>query len=332
MAGRMTSGSTVRIFGLVGVVIMAFSGDAAAATGPKCASAARPATGPSPPRTPWGDPDLQGVWSGAEMNGVPQERAPELGTRNTLTEEEFRQLRTQLQEGASPNNIEATNFGAPLDVVGPNPTRQASLIVDPLDGRRPPRTPQAVARQPARSSFSPGPFNSVLDLGTYDRCIAFSTISAAHPSIGLQIVQAPGYVAIQSEVIHETRVIPLDGHAHLSGSIATYMGDSRGRSEGRTLVVETRNLNGRTNLQGNGGGRPTSQTTVTERYTLVDQDTILYEATINDPGTWTRPWTVAFPRRRAAADTLFEYACHEGNYGLPNILAAARANEEGRAR
>jgi hypothetical protein len=324
----MSKRTAAPLFGLAGIVVLALSGDASATTGLGCPTTARPAPAPGPLRTPWGDPDLQGVWSGAEMDGVPLERAPEFGTRNTLTEEEFQALRARLQQGASPDNIEATNFGVELRVSGSNPTRQASLVVDPPDGRRPPRTPEAVARQPARSSFSPGPFDSFLDLGTYDRCIAFSSISAAHTFNGLQIVQAPGYVAIQSEVIHEARVVSLDGRAHVNGAIKTYMGDSRGRWEGRTLVVETRNINGQTNLQGNAGGRLTAQVTVTERYTLIDQATLWYEATIDDPGTWTRPWTVAFPRQRATDDALYEYACHEGNYGLPNILSASRATEK----
>ena len=323
----MRRSAGVRTFGLVGVVVLALAADVVAATGPNCVNAAKPTPGAALPRTPWGDPDLQGVWSGAEMDGVPLERAPEFGTRNTVTDEEFRSRGAQLQQGASPNNIEATNFGIELELSGSNPTRQASLVVDPPNGRRPPRTPEAVARQPARSSFSTGPFDSVLDLGPYDRCIAFSSTPAAHPFNGLQIVQGPGYVAIQSEVVHEARVISLDGRPHVSGSIKTYMGDSRGRWEGQTLVVETSNMNGQTNLQGNGGGRLTARATVTERYTVVDQGTLWYEATIDDPGTWTRPWTVAFPRKRATDYALFEYACHEGNYGLPNILSASRANE-----
>ena len=160
----MSKGTSLLTFGLVGIVVLALSGDVAAATGPSCVSARRPTPDAAPPRTPWGDPDLQGVWSGAEMDGVPLERAPEFGTRNTVTDEEFRSRRAELQLGASPNNIEATNFGIELEVSGSNPTRQASLVVDPPNGRRPPRTPEAVARQPARSSFSPGPFDSVLDL------------------------------------------------------------------------------------------------------------------------------------------------------------------------
>jgi hypothetical protein len=265
------------------------------------------------------------------MIGVPLDRDPELGTRSVLTDAEFQARRTRLLESASPDNIEATNFGAESELAATK-SRQASLVIDPPNGRRPPRTPAAEARQPARNSFSAGPFDGVADLGTYDRCMAFSTVPAAQPSNGLHIVQGPGYVAIRTEIIHEARVVPLDGRRHVSGAIKSYMGDSRGRWDGRSLVIETTNMNGGTNLTGNGGGRPTDQVTVTERFTRVDADTLRYEATVHDPGTWTRPWTVAFPRKRDANGTLYEYACHEGNYGVPNILSASRAAEKGAAR
>jgi hypothetical protein len=314
-------------FGIMATITLALAGVTMAASGPQCIASAQSARLLTAPRTPWGDPDLQGVWSGAEMLGVPAERAPEFGTRNVLSEAEFQARTAQLRQSASPDNIEATNFGADLEVTGGNPARQASLIVDPANGRRPPRTPEAEARQPGRSSFSPGPFDSVLDLGAYDRCIAFSAVPAAQPVNELEIVQAPGYVAIRTEVIHEARIVPLDGRPHVNRTLRTYMGDSRGRWEGSTLIVETTNMNGQTNLTGNGGGRPTDQIRVTERYTLVDADTLQYDATIDDPRTWARPWTVAFPRKRDRSHRLYEYACHEGNYSLPSILRASRAGE-----
>jgi hypothetical protein len=133
---------------------------------------------------------------------------------------------------------------------------------------------------------------------------------------------------LRVEAIHEARVIPLDGHAHVGSSITTYAGDSRGRWEGRTLVVETTNFNGKSNLSGNAGEQPTTQLKVIERYTRSDNDVLWYEGTINDPGTWTRPWTIAFLRKREPKDALYEYACHEGNYGLTNILKASRAAEK----
>jgi hypothetical protein len=323
----LSSGRFVPLFSAV-IALTVLVSDVAASTGPTCATRGRPAPSAAPTRTPWGDPDLQGVWSGTELIGVPIDRDPAFGLRNLPTDEEFQARRTRLLAGASPDNIEATNFGAEPELIATR-SRQASLVVDPPNRRRPALTADAQARRPVGNSFSSGPFNSVVDLGTYDRCIAFSTVPAAQPVNGLEIVQGPGYVAIRTEVIHEARIVPVDRRAHVGAAITSYMGDSRGRWEGNTLIVETTNMNGGTNLTGNGGGRPTDQITVTERFTLADANTLLYEAVVNDPETWTRPWTIAFPRKREVDGTLYEYACHEGNYGLPNILSAARAAERG---
>ena len=312
---------------LVGFATLALAARTATAdTGASCRATARTPVAQTVPRTPWGDPDLQGVWSGVDSMAVPLDRDTALGTRNLLTDEEYRVRRAQLLENASRNGIEGTNFGAEPEILR-STSRQGSLVIAPADGRRPARTPMADARSPSRSSFSTGVFASIADLGKLDRCIASGTVPAAQPGNGLEIVQAPGFVAIRVEWIHEARVIPLDGRPHVGGAVATYAGDSRGRWEGRTLVVETTNFNGQTNLNGNAGERPTTQLEVIERYTLTDGGVLWYEATINDPATWTRPWTVAFPRTRDASYHLFEYACHEGNYGVANILRASRAAE-----
>jgi hypothetical protein len=265
------------------------------------------------------------VWSGAASLLVPFDRDPSLGTRNVVTEDEFSARVARQLKGSSPNNIEATNFGIEPDLA-PATSRQASLVVDPPDGRRPPRTPGAESRRPKRNSFVPGSFDSVADLGIFDRCIAYNIVPAVSPVNDIEIVQAPGYVAVRAEVIHEARVIPLDGRSHVNASIKSYGGDSRGRWEGQTLVVETTNMNGQTSLSGD-TAPPTARLTVIERYTLVDRNHLSYEATIDDPGTWTRPWTVAFPRQRDERHGLYEYACHEGNYSLANVLRASRASE-----
>ena len=307
---------------LVALTVVALLGGAAASNGRQC-----PTVAAGVRRTPWGDPDLQGVWSGLESIGVPFDRDPALGSRNVLTDAEFEARQAALQTNASPDvNIEATNFGrggAEPEIMR-NRSHQASLVVDPPDGRRPPRTAASDLRQPTPGSFSAGPFTSVADLGILDRCIAFSPVSAAMPFNTLQIVQAPGYVVILAEVIHEARVVPLDGRPHLPAALKTYGGDSRGRWEGRTLVVTTTNFNGETSLQGNAGGRPSERLSVIERFTLGDSNTLHYEATFDDPATWTRPWTIAYPRTRDASGAVYEYACHEGNYSLANILSAAR--------
>jgi hypothetical protein len=317
---------------LLGVAMMLLATSTTSAdTGPRCSRTARTSVAQAVPRTPWGDPDLQGVWSGVDSMAVPLERDAELATRNLLTEEEYQRRRAQLLDNASRNGIEATNFGAELEILR-SASRQGSLVVDPPDGHRPARTSMADARSPWRSSFSRGSFSSFADLGKLDRCISSGTVPASQPGNGLEIVQAPGFVAIRSEWLHEARVIPLDGHAHVGGAIATYSGDSRGRWEGRTLVVETTNFNGQSNLFGNAGERPTTELKVIERYTLTDGDLLWYEATINDAATWSRPWTVAFPRQRDETHGLYEYACHEGNYSLANILRASRAAETGTSK
>jgi len=301
----------------------------AGATGRICsrqAAAVKEKENKTLPRTPWGDPDLQGVWSGTGSLDVPLDRDAALGQRNVLTAEEFEARRARLVKSASSDNIEATNFGLPSEA-GRSTSPQASLVVDPPDGRRPPRVPAAETRRPRRNSFVPGMFDSVSDLGIFDRCIAYSTIAVAFPVNPIEIVQAPGYVAIRAEIIHETRVIPLDGRSHAKPVLTSYAGDSRGRWEGKTLVVETTNFNGKTSFTGDAGPL-TARLTIIERFTLIDPDRLSYEATFNDPETWTRPWTLAFPRARDVSGGLLEYAWHEGNYSLANILRASRVAAE----
>jgi hypothetical protein len=146
--------------------------------------------------------------------------------------------------------------------------------------------------------------------------------------MGTQIFQFPGFVVIQNEMIHETRVVPLDGRPHLADAIAQYMGDSRGHWDGDTLVVESRNFNARVGLTLNGNATPTSRRLrIEERFTRVDADTLRYEATVDDPETWTRPWTVSLPLTRQPDYGMYEYACHEGNYGMRHILSGARSSE-----
>jgi hypothetical protein len=216
------------------------------------------------------------------------------------------------------------------------PTYQASLIVDPPDGRTPPLTSAAQARNAAAQAArrGRGPADSWEDRSLYDRCITRGVVGSILPVIynnGNEIVQAPGYVVLRNEMIHEARVIPLDGRAHVSPAIRTLMGDSRGHWEGSTLVVETTNFTDRTGIGANGGGtRNSTALTLVERFTMTDANTLQYEATITDPETWTRPWTISFPWKRdtGPAYSIFEYACHEGNYALRNILSGARAEEK----
>jgi hypothetical protein len=297
-----------------------------------------------PPRTPWGDPDLQGIWPSTDMVGVPFERPAELAGRVEVSDKEFAERAEQARKRAAADSEEFVSTAARTgDGTGPpghwlewgKPSRQASLVVSPADGRLPPMTPEGQSRTASLKNtyvmFSG--FNDHNDLGPYDRCLTRGVLGSTFPVIynnGNQIFQMPGYVVIQYEMIHETRVIPLDGRPHGSSRIRSYMGDARGHWDGNTLVVHTTNFNGKTGAQANGNLLMTSDALeLTERFTRMGPDTIQYEVTVTDPKTWTRPWGVAFPLRRDPKYQIFEYACHEGNHAMSNILSAARA-EEGR--
>jgi hypothetical protein len=303
------------------------------------------------PRTAWGDPDLQGKWPSTGMMGVPLERPVSLGDKAQLTDEELaartaqaqRQAAQDEEEFVAPRSIptaEALLTGAGSGPPGHwgergRPTRQTSLVVDPPNGRIPPMTPEGERRTatiPASRYYDnsgAGVFNGPDDLSVYDRCITRGLIGsmvAVGYNAGNEIVQGPGWVAIRNEMIHETRLIPLDGRTHLPPAIRAYMGNSIGHWDKSTLVVDTTNFNGRTGIGANGRAIYHSDALhVVEHLTRVDTDTIRYEAVIDDPKTWARSFTIAFPLVRDPGYGMFEYACHEGNYGLRNILSAARA-------
>jgi hypothetical protein len=297
------------------------------------------AQGQGLPRTAWGDPDLQGIWPSGHLINVPFERPPAFGTRAELTEAEFAQRAAQLQKQAAADAEEFSTGGGG----GVNPpshwleagraSRQASLIVDPPDGRLPPMTDDGKRRAAAWPSTNPVVgYARAQDFNIYDRCVTRGVLGSTFPNIyssGIEIHQAPGLVVIRYEMIHETRVVPLDNRPRLAPAITSYMGDPRGRWEGQTLVVETTNFNGRTGSLGrNGNGNPTSEALrLIERFTRRDADTLEYSVRIEDPQTWTRPWTVAFPLTRDPGYVMYEYACHEGNYAIRNILSAFRAAE-----
>jgi hypothetical protein len=306
----------------------------------------RPATATektwSPPRTPWGDPDLQGIWPSTDMVGVPFERPAELAGKTEVSEKEFAEREAQAKRRAAADSEEFVSTAPRTgDGTGPpshwlewgKPSRQASLVVTPADGKLPPMTPEGQRRVGSLKNtyvmFSG--FSDYNDLGPYDRCITRGVLGSTFPVIynnGNEIFQMPGYVVIRYEMIHETRVIPLDPRPHLSSAIRSYMGDARGHWEGNTLVVHTTNFNGKTGAQANGNLLMTSDALeLVERFTRTGPDTIQYEVTVNDPKTWTRPWGAAFPLRRDPSYGMFEYACHEGNIAVSNILSASRAEE-----
>ena len=295
----------------------------------------------TPPKTPWGDPDLEGTWPG--NMGVPLQRPKSMGERTALTDEEFAQRQAQARKNAA---ADAEEF-APQDQrigIGPpsywtergKPTRQASLIIDPPDGRLPPMTPEAQAIQAKTPVEWGGVANSYEDVNLYYRCITRGVVGSIIPVVydnGNQILQAPGYVVIRNEMIHETRVIPLDGRPHVGPEIQMFMGDSRGHWEGNSLVVETTNFTNKTSIGANGvgyngeGGRHSEGLRLTERLSRVDPDTLNYQVTVDDPKTWTKPWTLLIPLKRDDRYQFLEYACHEGNYALVDILRGARAEE-----
>jgi hypothetical protein len=294
------------------------------------------------PKTPWGDPDLQGMWPG-ELR-APLQRPKELKDRTVLTDAELAQQEAKSQQQAAVDNEEFAKPDAKVTINPPSywvergkPSRQTSLIIDPPDGRFPEMTADGKKRLAATPAEWRGVANSWEDLSLYYRCITRGVIGTMLPSAydnGNQIIQAPGYVIIRQEMIHETRVIPVDGRPHLTDHIRQYMGDSRGHWEGNTLVVETTNFTDKTSIGGNGvayngqGGRNSDALKVVERFTRTGPDTLEYQATIDDPKTWTKPWTIQIPFQRDVNYGFFEYACHEGNYAMKDILSGMRAQEK----
>lgn len=297
------------------------------------------------PRTSWGDPDLTGVWPATAMTGVPLQRDPALGTRNVLTDDEYAARQAQAAEQREADEAEfdvatadtsnAGDVGSPTSppphwLERGSPQRQASLIVDPPDGRLPPLTEPGRERQAALRArrASRGPADSYTDRSLYDRCITRGLVGSMLPAIynaGTQILQAPGHVVIVNEMIHDARVVPLDGRPHVGAEIRQWFGDSRGRFDGDTLVVETTNFTDRTAIA---GAQHSAALKTTERFTRASDDTLLYRVTIDDPETWSAPWTLELPLTRDDTYGMFEYACHEGNLAMAHILSGARAAEQ----
>ena len=302
------------------------------------------------PRTPWGDPDIQGLWPANDMQGTPYERPESFGTRATLNDKEFAERQAARERQIKADGEVFVPPGQPTGIGGPshwsagergNPQRQASLVIDPPNGRIPAMTEEGKnlfdrARSTYYYDFPDAvvshPFETFEDLGPYDRCITRGVLSSMLPTaynMGTEILQIPGAVVIRNEMIHETRIVPVDGRPHISSKIRSYMGDSRGHWEGETLVIETINFNGKVGLTRNGNTLLTSpDLKLVERLTRVAADTLQYEATVEDSRTWTRPWKVSLPLKQHPEYQFFEYACHEGNYAVRNILSAERAAEK----
>jgi hypothetical protein len=296
------------------------------------------ANGYKAPRTPDGQPDLQGYWTNTTY--TPLQR-PEGITRDFFTREEAIELMKKAAAAESEQTVpgtiadvhyDFTQFGLDRNQGGVPLNMRTSLIFDPPDGRLPPVTAEGKARAAARAEARKrmgGPWDAPENQSFSVRCILMDR--AGPPMLPgaynnyYQIIQAPGYVMILVEMIHEPRIIPLDGRAHLPEHLRQLTGNAVGRWEGDTLVVESTNFTDRTAFQGS-----SEHMKLTERFTRVAEDRILYQFTVDDTATWTRPWSAELPMMKTDGP-IFEHACHEGNYSLQNALAGARADEKRRA-
>jgi len=282
------------------------------------------------PRTEWGDPDLRGIWPIDSVGRTPTERPPNRGTQAYLTDEEYAAAIAAAEATAQGYEREDASgtIGSGHWFEWGRPLKQTSLIMEPPNGRIPPLTPEGERLSAAmRSSWNVQQFDRIADFNSLDRCLSRGLPSSMTPfpyNNGIQVFQSPGYVVLQLEIVHETRIIPLDGRPALPGTIRNYLGESRGHWEGDTLVIETTNMTGLTPMNIVGPGNkpiPTSdRQTVTERLTPVGPDTIFYEATIRDPVVLTAPFKLAFPWTRNDDYGMFEYACHEGNTVVPYYI------------
>jgi hypothetical protein len=310
------------------------------------------------PKMPWGEPNLQGTYNANDLQGIPMQRAQTAGTRYRLNDEEFKvRVAQRDQNVANDNSFDFTlergeefeaRFGTVGGAVSPPPhwlersrsvSRVSSYVIDPPDGRIPAVTPAAQAAADQRQQAQAGrrrQLNGVeadwtTDRSNYDRCISTGVLNSITPKIynsGSRIVQGPGWIAFSNEMIHETRVIPTDGRKNVSAAIKTWMGNSVGHWEGDVLVVETRNIKPESAIN----GQPLSDEGVLiERLTLADANTLDYRMTVNDPKVYTAPWTLRLPIPREESYGFYEYACHEGNYAMKNLLSGSRAEDKRRA-
>ena len=301
---------------------------------------------PTLPRTPWGDPDLQGMW--VNNNATSLERPKEFAGKQTLSEAELAELKEKAAavvdggdaffgddfiKAAVAQGTEYRSFDQKTGnynqfwIAEREIENRTSLIVDPPDGRLPPLTPEGQQRRAtATSNFLGNERAGPEDLNLAGRCITYGMpyIQAGYNSYS-QILQAPGYVVILQEMIHDARIIPLDGRPHLPGQIRQWHGDPRGRWEGDTLVVESTNFSPKSQFRGTA-----ENLHLTERFTRTDAETIAFEFTVDDPTTYTDTWTAMIPLKKSS-DAIFEYACHEGNISMEGVLRGARALEQAAA-
>jgi hypothetical protein len=285
------------------------------------------------PRLSWGDPDLQGTFTSRDMSGVPMERPAQYGTRQHLTSDEFQQRMAGGVGGLAAMAASQRNDGNRLELsaldsaeTGTRTFGYTSYIIDPEDGRVPALTQEGQQRQAAsRGGQSNGPFYTMQDFSYYDRCITRGVTGSILPSLygdAMRIVQSPTEVAISYEMLHDTRIIPLDGRPPADANVRQYMGSSVGHWEGDTLVVETTNFTDELTV----GRMPHSENLkLTERFTLIDPDMIDYVVTVDDARTFERPWTFRLTLTTQPDYEVLEYSCHEGNFFVANALRAEQA-------
>jgi len=294
----------------------------------------------NPPETPWGDPDLQGVWTNATL--TPVERPDAMVDKSVLTAEEAADFETQsAEQRAASDRFILGNVGAYNQFWmdgGKNVTgdRRTALITEPPDGRIPWTEAGQRRLDSDLTRYGVGPFDTYVDADTGERCLTdgLPFVPLQGYNMNYQILQSPGWVAIINEMFHEFRLIPVDGRPHVPDHVGQILGDARGRWEGNTLVVETRSFADKRHFLWRAtwrASRPSLR--LVERFTRVSEDTIDYEFTMSDPDMFTRPWTALVPMttdqasRGVTSGPLYEYACHEGNYGLLNIMRGARVEE-----
>ena len=313
---------------LVGVASVGIAGQTPIrARGPAGATAAAAAVkGPAQLRTPWGEPDLQGTWTYKTI--TPLERPAEFAGKEFLTDADV----AQVEKRAAGNNTDDRPKDAARDVATAYndfwwdrgdkvvKSHRSSLIIDPPDGRIPPVTADGRARLAARAAAMARDAWGPEDRSQFERCVSrgIPRMPGGYNQ-NLQIFQTPGYVVILYEMMREARIVPVDGRPHVSKDVRQWLGDSRGRWDDDTLVVETTNFNRQHEFRG-----ASEHLRLIERFKRADAGTIDYQFTAEDPSTWTEPWTAAIPLNRTN-DQIYEYACHEGNYGMPNLLRSARA-------
>ena len=278
------------------------------------------------PTLPWGHPDLEGIWTSDDMRGVPTSRPTQFGTRRHLTDEEFA---ARAQERAAARKVDNARTGTFRNEEGTRDFGYTSLVIAPPDGRVPALTADARARPPVRGTSGLGPFNTIDDFSLWDRCVTRGLVGSWLPVVygnGTRIIQTPDSVIIAHEMVHETRVIPLDGRPHVGRGLRQLMGDSRGHWEGNTLVIETTNFTDRLAIAG--GTRHSEAMKMTERITRIDPHLVEFELTVDDPKTYVTPWTLRMTLAHQPGYEIYEYGCHEGNRSVPNALSGERAYEK----